>query len=342
MILGRRRDLGLGGFPLVSLPEARLAAFDNRKLARAGGDPRAAKASSSAPTFAESLEATIQVHAGAWKPGSKTESHWRASMRDYALPRLGEMRVNAITSADIMAVLTPIWLPKAETARRVRRRISAVMRLVIAQGHRTDDPAGETIRAALPRHTAPRNHHKALHYSKVAEAIAKISRSNAHRSTKLLHEFLILTATRSGDVRMAMWSEFELDARVWTILGKRTKSGREHRVPLSDRTLAILREAGTLADGSQWVFPSPTGRAISDNTVSKLCRDHGIACTPHGYRTSFRTWAAERTNAPRAVAEAALAHVVGGVEGAYQRSDLFERRRKLMNAWAGYLAAPVA
>ena len=335
---GRRHDIGLGSVQLVSLAEAREAAFENRKLARAGGDPLALRQATAVPTFAELLEATIAVHRDGWKQGSKTESHWRASMRDYALPRLACLPVNAIASADVMAVLTPIWLPKAETAKRVRRRISAVMKRAIAEGYRTDNPAGESIAAALPRHSTRRKHHKALHYSKVAEAIATIARSGANTATKRLHEFLILTAPRSGEVRKAAWSEIDLAERVWTIPGIRTKSGREHRVPLSARARAILREAESRCDGSGWVFPSPTGRPISDATVSKLCRENGIACTPHGYRTSFRTWAAERTDAPRAVAEAALAHVVAGVEGAYQRSDLFDRRRRLMDAWAGYLS----
>ncbi|MCY4429400.1 MAG: tyrosine-type recombinase/integrase [Rhodospirillales bacterium] len=335
---GKRHDIGLGSVRLVSLAEAREAAFENRKLARAGGDPLALRAARRVPTFAELLERTIEVYAEGWRSGGKTESHWRASMRDYALPRLRRLPVNAVTSADVLAVLTPIWLSKPETAKRVKRRVSAVMRLAIAEGYRADNPAGESIAAALPRHTRPRRHHRALHYSKVAEAIATINRSAAGGPTKLLHEFLILTATRSGEVRKAVWYEIDLEERVWTIPGKRTKSAREHRVPLSGRSIAILREAERLGEGSQWVFPSPRGRAVSDATVSKLCRVHGIPCTPHGYRTSFRTWAAERTNAPRAVAEAALAHAVGGVEGAYQRSDLFERRRKLMEGWARYLA----
>ena len=338
VVHGRRRDLGLGGFPLVTLAEARQQAFANRKLARAGGDPIALQRQGDVPTFEEAAENVISLHAGNWKDGGKTRAQWRASLRDYATPRLGPRRVSAITTADVMAVLLPIWHDKRETARRVRQRIGVIMKWAIAQGHRQDNPAGEAIASALPRNGAVRKHMAALPHGEVAGALGKVQASAAGTSTKLAFEFLVLTAARSGEVRLATWDEIDLAAAVWTVPAERMKANREHRVPLCDRAVEILNDARSRGDGSRLVFPSPRGKPLSDMTLSKLVKEQGIAAVPHGFRSSFRDWAAEATDHPREVIEAALAHVVQNkVEAAYARSDLFERRRVLMHDWAAYL-----
>ena len=213
------------------------------------------------------------------------------------------------------------------------------MRWSIGAGHRSDNPAGDAISQVLPKNgTAPRRHRRALH-QREAGALAKNRASAAWQATKLLIEYAILTAARLGEARFATWSEVDLQAGVWTLTAERMKSGREHRVPLSTQALEVLAEAQKLDDGSGLLFPSPTGKGLANKTTSKLFNGLGINATMHGFRTSFRSWCAENDES-RELAEAALAHVVGGVEGAYMRSDLFERRRKLMQSWADYLARP--
>ena len=336
-IRGRRRELGLGGFPLVSLAEAREKAFANRKLARNGGDPLEAKRKAQAvPTFKEAAGKVIAIHREGWKPGGKSEKQWKASLADYVFPRLGSLQVSDVTTADVMAVLTPIWLSKPETARRVRQRIGGIMKWAVAKNYRQDNPAGDAIRAALPKHHGLKKHHRAIHHSKVADALDKVRNSKASISAKLAFELLVLTATRSGEVRLARWEEIDLKKAVWTIPGERMKAKRPHRVPLARRALEVLREAHKVADASGLIFPGTKyGKPLSDVTLSKLLRELSIKAVPHGFRSSFRDWSAELTNAPRFVMESALAHVVKNkAEAAYARSDHFERRRKLMEDWA--------
>ena len=231
----------------------------------------------------------------------------------------------------------PIWSTKRETARRVRQRIGAVMKWAVAQGYREDNPAGDAISAALPKNSVRRQHQKALPHGQVAEALGRVRASRAHRATALAFEFLVLTACRSGEVRGARWDEVSDDAATWTVPPERMKAKLEHRVPLSVRAVAVFDEARGLADKSGLVFPSPTGRVLSDSTLSKLLRELGIGAVPHGFRSSFRDWAAERTDVPREVCELALAHVNSDRVEAYRRSDLFVKRRKLMEDWAAYL-----
>ena len=336
VIHGHRRDIGLGAYPLVTLAEARQQAFDNRKLARSGGDPLALKRTGSVPTFAESAEAVIKVHEPTWRDGARSADVWRSSLRDYAMHRLGRVPVSDVSTADVMAVLLPIWNEKRETARRVRQRIGTVMKWAVAQGYRHDNPAGDAIGAALPKSNGIQKHFRALPHADVAAALATVRASRAAVTTRLAFEFLVLTAARSGEVRRATWDEVDLAAAVWTVPAERMKAQREHRVPLCARAVEILNEARGFADGSGLLFQSVKGRVISDNTLSKLLREQGVAAVPHGFRSSFRDWCSD-TGQPREVAEAALAHVVRGVEGAYARSDLFDRRRALMDAWAAYV-----
>ena len=333
-IRGRRHDIGLGSTRWTTLTEARAAAQANRKLARMGGDPLAAKRTD-VPSFADAIETVIAIHREGWKDAGKSEAQWRASLRDYAMPRLGRKRVDQITTADVMAVLLPIWHEKHETARRVRQRISTTMKWAVAQGYRDDNPAGDAISAALPKNGKIKNHQRALPFTEVADALDKVEASGAGRTTTLAFEFLVLTACRSGEVRLARWDEVDLEARVWTVPAARMKAKRDHRVPLCDRAMKLLTEARELADGSGLLFPSPTGRPLSDNTLSKLLRELQIDAVPHGFRSSFRDWSAECSDAPREVCELALAHVNSDrVEAAYRRSDLFERRRAICSSAA--------
>ena len=338
-IQGRRRELGLGGFPVVSLAEAREQALANRKLARTGGDPLAEKRKHRGiPTFAEAAAQVIAMHRPAWKDGGKSAAQWESSLRAYAFPHLGRRRVSDVTTADVMTVLTPIWHARHETARRVRQRIGAVMKWAIANGYRSDNPAGEAIAAALPKRNGALQHQRALPHAEVGAAIVRVRESDASLAAKLCFEFLVLTACRSGEVRGARWEEIDWDTATWTVPAARMKAGREHRIPLTARALAVLQAARELPDGSGLVFPSARGGELSDNTLSKLLRELGIAAVPHGFRSSFRDWCGECATAPREVAEAALAHVVRNrAEAAYARSDLFVRRRQLMDEWATYL-----
>ena len=338
-IRGKVCELGLGGYPLVTLAEARNKAFENRKLARAGGDPLALKRRADVPTFAEAAGRVHAIHLPSWR-NARHAASWLTCLREYAFPRIGDRPVSDVTAQDVMAVLLPIWHSRAETARRVRQRIGTVMKWAIAEGFRTDNPAGEAIGAALPRNNGnggPR-HHRALPYGEVAGALATVRASGAGMSTRLAFEFLVLTAARSGEVRLATWDEIDMDAATWTVPGERMKAGRDHRVPLSDRALAILDEARVLRDATNLAFPGTRRGPLSDMTLSKLLRDLGIDAVPHGFRSSFRDWAGECTNFPREVCEAALAHVnPNKVEAAYARSDLFAKRRELMEWWARFL-----
>ena len=338
-IQGRNRTLGLGGCQLVSLAEAREKAFTNRKIARSGGDPRTERHKvRDMPTFAEAAARVLEQKRPGWRSGKHPED-WISSLRAYAFPELGHRPVGEITTADILAVLTPIWHGKHVTARRVRQRIGAVMKWAVAMGLRPDNPAGDVLDQALGRHRVVVQHMRALPHSEVAGAIEAVRTSAAALVTRLAFEFMVLTACRSGEVRLAGWDEIDLEAGEWTIPGERMKAQRPHRVPLSGRAVEILGEARTLGDGGGLVFPSSEGRPLSGSTLSTLLRGLRIAAVPHGCRSSFRDWCGECSNAPREVAEAALAHVVRDkVEAAYARSDLFERRRVLMDAWAAYLA----
>ena len=335
---GKQSWLGLGGYPVVTIDEARDKAIDNRRSVRKGGDPRS-RQRSNAPTFEKAVTEVIAIHSPGWRDGGKTAKLWRASLSKYAYPRLGAKRVDRITAADVMAVLNPIWHKKPETAKKVRQRISTVMNWAIAQGHRTNNPAGEAISAALPKQNGVTKHLRALPFAEVGSAVTLISGLGlAALSTRLAFRFLVLTAVRSGEVRGARWVEVDFEGAVWTVPADRMKGGRDHRVPLSDQAIEVLREAQSNADSSGLVFPSAMGRVMTDSALSKLLRENGIGAVPHGFRSSFRDWAAEETDAPREICELALAHVEGSAtERAYRRTDLFEKRRELMQAWADYL-----
>ena len=330
--------LGLGRYPVVTLAMARERALANARAIAEGQDPR--RNAHSVPTFATAAEAVIAIHAETWTRGGRSEDQWRASLRDYAMPRLGAMRVDEIGTADVLAVLLPIWSTKRETARRVRQRIGAVMKWAVARGYCGDNPAGDAIAAALPKNETRRQHLRALPHAQVAGALEAVRRSTATRCTVLAFEFLVLTACRSGEVRGARWAEVDRTRAVWTVPAERMKARLEHRVPLSAQALGVLEAARNLAGRqSALVFPSLTGRPLGQAALPALLRKLEIGAVPHGFRSSFRDWAAECTDAPREVCELALAHVnTDRVEAAYRRSDLFERRRALMAGWADYVS----
>ena len=338
---GRRRDIGLGGYPAVGLARARLLAAANRTTVAEGRDPLSEKRRSHMPTF---REAAFQVHEAnkpRWKNGKHVDN-WIGSLERHAFPLLGAMAVDRIEGRDVLAVLTPIWGVRMETARRVRQRIRAVLRWCLAHGYVERNVAGEAIDGALPAMPRVRTHFRALPYEQVPAALAAVEGSRACLSAKLCLRFSVLTAARSGEARGAVWDEIDPEKREWRIPGVRMKAGVEHRVPLSDAALAVLERAQSLSGASGLVFPSPRkpGRPLSDMTLTKVLRDMGLAerTTVHGFRSSFRDWAAECSDAPHAAMELSLAHAVGSVvERAYARSDLLAKRRALMEQWASFV-----
>ena len=336
---GKRHDIGLGSFKLVTLTEARDMAFENRKAARIQmRDPLAEKRKARIPTFEQAAKQTWEALKPRWRNAVHTKN-WRQIMEKYAIPVIGSTPIDKLGREDVLKILTPLWTKRPETARRLRQKMRATFRWAQAHGFIEINPAGEMIDGALPKQRVVKEHFRALPYPDVAGALETIERSGI-TTAKLAFRFLVLTAARSGEVRAATWDDIDLESRTWTVPAEKMKTNRAHRVPLSDAALAVLKQARILADGSGLVFPSSMrpGKLMSDMTLTKVLRDNGLAdlATVHGSRSSFRDWCAE-TGKPREMAEAALAHVVPGVEGAYFRSDLFERRRLLMEQWADYL-----
>ena len=340
---GRRRDIGLGGYPAVSLAQARKRASDNRETIGNGRDPVAEKRRAAMPTFGQCAYTVHEVNKPRWRNGSHT-SAWIQTLERHAFPKIGNKPIDTISRTDVLAVLTPIWSTKPETARRVRQRMRTIFRWAMANELIEANPAGEAIDGALPSMPKVKAHLRALPYQEVGQALRIVDASQTSPASKHCFRFLVFTAGRSGEARGATWDEIDLRAATWTIPGSRMKAGVEHRVPLSDQSLEVLMLAHQLEDGSGLCFPSPmrSGRMLSDMTLTKILRVNGLAerATVHGFRTSFRTWTMEQTDAPWAVGEAALAHQLGGsVEQAYARSDLFDRRRALMQQWADYITA---
>lgn len=338
VVRGRRREIGLGGAELVSLSEARAAALENRRVARTGGDPLANRQKArSMPTFAEAM---IEAHKELTFTNPKDGKAFLSSLTSYIKPRVGSKAICDVSGPDLRTAILAIRDEKPEVARKLILRCSAVFKWAIGQGHRTDNPATAQVLAlpALARKSKVKAHRKALPYAEVATCIDTVKGSKAWTSTKLAIEFLILTASRSGEVRGATWSEIDLSAGTWTVPAERMKMGKQHDVPLSPRAVELLTEARKLKDASDLVFPSIRGKTLSDMTLSKLIKELGFPVDVHGFRTSFRTWAQECTNFPFEVCEAALAHAVGDTASqAYARSTVFEKRRKLMQSWASYL-----
>ena len=273
-----------------------------------------------------------------WR-NAKHAAQFITTLETYAFPVIGSMSVKEINSSHILRILSPIWVTKAETAKRVRQRLSTVLKYCVAQQWRTDDPADIAIVKALPYLKKKVQHRKSISYNDVSDFIETVSKSSAGLSTKLGLEFLILTATRSGEVRNARWNEIK--GSLWIIPEERMKAGIEHRVPLSNRCIEILDEAKNINQGSGYIFEgTKPEKPLSENTFNKLMKELGLEVHAHGFRTSFRTWTQEKTHYPNEVAEAALAHSLkDSAEAAYARSDLLEKRTEMMEAWAQFISA---
>ena len=312
----------------LTLAEARAKALENRRLATRGEDPR----DGGVPTFREACETVIRLRAKGWKNVKRSTRAWWQPFEAYAWPRFGAKPVSEVTSADVLAAVTPIWHTKPVQARRLHERISVVLRWACTAGYRTDDPSAGVLEAPPSQQTP--GHFSALHHSEVGDVLRWIAASQATLATKLAIRFLTLTAARSGEVRGARWSEINGD--VWTLAPERTKQNRWHRVPLSRQVLDVLAEAEKLPGGSGLVFPSAGGDELGSTTLCAIFGRLDIPGTPHGMRSAFRSWAADQ-GFPREVAEAHLAHIPAGIEAVYQRSDLFDARRDVMQRWADYL-----
>jgi integrase len=354
VIAGRRRDMGLGQYPSVTLAMAREKAREARELIRKGVDPieqqRAAQSAlraavAAALTFDECAEKYIAAQEAGWR-NAKHAKQWTATLNQYASPAIGDILVRDIDVPNVLAVLEPIWRTKTETASRVRGRIESVLDWATTRGYR-EGPNPARWRGHLdnllpaPTKVAKVEHHAAV---PIDEAPAFLRRLRDMAGTGALAlEFAILTAARSGEVRGALLNEIDRKAGVWIVPPERMKAGREHRVPLSSAALDVLARAAKVPkiENSQFIFAAPRGGQLSDMTLSAVMRRMEVDATPHGFRSTFRDWAAERTHYPHEVAEMALAHAVGDkVEAAYRRGDLLEKRRAIMEDWATFLAKP--
>ena len=304
VIRGRKRELGLGSVALVSLAEAREQALANRKLARAGGDPLAEKRRSvGIPTFAEAAKRVVEQKRAGWRSAAHARN-WFRTLELHAFPRIGAVPVSEVTSADVLEILSPIWHTKGPTARFVHMRVRAVLEWAIAMDWRTDNPCDRLLHLLGPQHDVV-VHRKALPHREVAAATARVRAAEPEKVDTLAFEFLVLTAARGGEVRGAVWSEMDQSAGVWTIPASRMKTAREHRVPLCERALEILEAARRLGNGdSPIVFVGERGGPVDGKRLRRLLTKHGIAAVPHGFRSSFRDWAAEETDHPREVVEA--------------------------------------
>jgi integrase len=363
---GKMREMGLGrarGTNAVALAEARDKAGDLFRKVRAGIDPLAEREAAAAAqkaeaqtrailsvTFREAADAYLAAHDAAWS-NPKHRAQWASTLDTYVHPHFGDVPAADVTTAHVLAALEPIWATKPETAARVRGRIEAVLTAATVRGQRSGPNPAQWkghLAELLPSRAsvAGVEHHAALPWAEVGTFMALL---RAQKGTAALAlEFAILTAARSGEVLGARWGEIDMAAKLWTVPAERMKAGREHRVPLSAPALAVLRQMAELRPGHDklaFVFPG----AIASKPLSAMAmtmtlrRMKRTDVTPHGFRSTFRDWAADQTTMPREVAEAALAHVIGDkVEAAYRRGDLFEKRRRLMDGWAGYCARPRA
>ena len=331
---GTKTDLGLGAFPGVRLAEARTLAKARRAALVEGQET---PATSTMPTFKVVAEKYIASSAPTWKH-HKTANDTRSRLEKYAYPVFGDKPISDIRRAEVLDVLEGIWTDKPAAAKKLRQRVRSVFDYALDREYIDSNPAAHFTRASLPP-TGNGTHFRALPYQEVSDALTTISTSSSSLAVRLCFKWLVLTSARSGEARGARWQDIDLEARVWTVPGERMKSGVEHRVPLSHQAMAVLDEAAVLKDDSGLVFPGVKGKQLSDMTLTKLLRDNGLAAqaTVHGFRTSFKTWCMETTDTPWAVGEAALAHTLGNsTEQAYARSDLFERRRDLMEHWSDF------
>lgn len=344
---GKTREKGLGGYPDVTLAGARDAARSARAKIADGVDPieeaRAARSTlraavASAWTFDECSKAYIEAKSDEWT-NAKHAAQWTNTLATYASPKLGNLLVRDIDLPHILAVLEPIWRVKTETASRVRMRLEAVLDWAMVKKYR-DGPNPARWKGHLDKQLAKPSkvakvvHHAALPIDSIGEFMLNLRKQDGIGARAL--EFTALTAARSGEVRGATWEEIDLDAKVWTVPAGRMKAGKEHRVPLSDAAIRLLRAQPRIKD-VKYVFAAARGGQLSDMTLSAVMRRMHAPAVPHGFRSSFNDWATERTSYPNHVIKMALAHTIGDdVEAAYRRGDLFEKRVLLMNDWAKF------
>ncbi|TPL00664.1 DUF4102 domain-containing protein [Mesorhizobium sp. B2-4-14] len=350
MLAGKARSMGLGDVQTFNLKEARERAREARQKVTDGIDPieqrnekKAAVRAEDAKrvTFKQASERYIAAHKAGWK-NAKHAEQWKNTLETYAWPTIGDLPVAKVETAHIMQIIEPIWTDKTETASRVRGRIEMVLDWATARHYRSgDNPARWRghLDKLLPARSkvAKVQHHEALSYTQLPTFMARLRAMDSISARAL--EFTILNAVRTGEAIGATEEEFDFDTKIWTIPAERMKSSRPHRVPLSDRSIAILKSVPREA-GSAYVFPGArTGKPLSNMAMLELLRGmEGMeGLTVHGFRSTFRDWAAERSNFPREIAEAALAHVLSDkTEAAYQRGDMLDKRRRMMTAWAGY------
>lgn len=336
---GRPKEMGLGGATAVSLSDAReRAAAARRKVAQGINPIEDRKRDNGIPTFGEMADSVREALSAGFR-NEKHKAQWKSTLETYAAP-LRAKPVDSIGTDDVLAVLKPIWTEKAETASRLRGRIEKILDAAKAKGFRDgDNPARWRghLDHLLPKPSKlTRGHHAAMPYEEVAVFIGSLRENEAIGALAL--EFCILTAARSGEVLGARWPEMNLEKKIWTVPAKRMKAGREHRVPLSGRAVAILKQLAKLEAGD-FVFPGQVrGKPLSNMAMGMLLRRMKFEnATVHGFRSAFRDWAGNVTNFPREVTETALAHVIGDkAEQAYRRGDALDKRRKLMEAWAAY------
>jgi integrase len=335
---GKRREFGLGSLKIVSLAEARDAAFVMRKKIAQGIDPVEERKQERivVPTFRNAAKMVHEEHQAGWKNG-KHQKQWLATLETYAFPLMGDRLVDQIEGPLIRDALAPIWLSKPETARRVRQRIGAVLDWACAKGFRKTEAPLRSISKGLPRQPKKDGHFAAMPYAKVPTFIAKLR--DRESVGRVAMEALILTAARSGEIRGATWTELDLETGLWTIPAVRMKMGRTHAVPLSAEVIATFERAKKFKVGaSDLVFPGQNvKKPLSDMTLLKILRDMDLGVTVHGFRSTFRDWVAEQTDFPGEIAEAALAHTVSNkVEAAYRRTDFLDKRRTLMGEWGRF------
>jgi integrase len=340
----RGHFMGLGSAAVVTLARARELAMEQRRLLAEGRDPLEARRAQrqtinkAIVTFRQAAESYLAAHEHSWK-STVHRLQWRTTLETVVYPTIGGTDVAAVDTAAVLTVLQPIWSRTPETADRIRGRIESILSAAKAAGLRSgENPALwrghlETLLPA-PSKLRPTVHHKALAYRDVPAFVAELRSRNSMSAAALL--FTILTGGRRSEVLGATWGEVNFVERVWTIPGSRMKAGKEHRVPLSDAAVEILRPLYEVRSGP-FVFPGKPGRPLSEAAMQGLLRIMGRNLTTHGFRSSFRDWSAEQTSFASEVCEAALAHVVGNqTERAYKRTDLFDRRRRLMDEWARF------
>ncbi|MFS3137488.1 tyrosine-type recombinase/integrase [Gluconacetobacter sacchari] len=334
---GKRRDIGLGSAKKVSLAVARERAAKARMQVEVGLDPVAERRKEAGiPSFREAALEVYGQNKATWK-NKKHRAQWLTTLETYAFPLIGDVSIADLDGHHVREAIAPIWLNKPETARRVRQRISSVTDWAIGKGYRALPLPLAAMDKSLPKTKSKAVHHTALPYAEVPAFLTYLRSGDS--IGRLALTALILTATRSGEIRSASWDEIDFENKLWTIPAERMKAGREHVIPLSSQACHVFKLAqGYREARSQLVFPGQRGgKPLSDMTLTKICRDARIAAVPHGFRSSFRDWVAEETEFDGDIAEMALAHTIGNkVEAAYRRGNLLEKRRILMEAWGAY------